>query len=80
MRNKTVYNIHEAKTQLSRIAEFVAAGGEVVIAKAGTPVMLVIPYDSTRCGARTLGFAKGRGTIKEEFYSPLNDEDLGSMR
>ena len=79
MKNKTFYNIHEAKTQLSKIVEFVSAGGEVVIGKAGTPVMIIIPYDESRRGTRILGFAQGKGFIKKEFYESLSAEDLGDM-
>ncbi len=79
MKTKTYYNIHEAKTQLSRIAEFVASGGEVVVGKAGTPVMVLIPYYEFRNRARILGFARGKGTIKPEFYEALKDDDFGDM-
>lgn len=37
-------NIHEAKTHLSRLLESVAAGREVIIAKAGQPVATLIPF------------------------------------
>ena len=37
-------NMHEAKTHLSRYAERVMAGEEIVIAKAGTPIMKLVPY------------------------------------
>jgi len=37
-------NIHEAKTHLSRLLEEVAAGEEVIIAKAGKPVAKLVPY------------------------------------
>ena len=37
----TIVNIHQAKTHLSRILDEVAAGAEVVIAKAGKPVALI---------------------------------------
>ena len=40
---KNVVNIHEAKTNLSRIVEEVAAGAEVIIAKAGKPMALLSP-------------------------------------
>lgn len=36
-------NIHEAKIHLSRLAEDVAAGEEIVIAKAGKPIMKLVP-------------------------------------
>jgi prevent-host-death family protein len=38
-----VINIHEAKTHLSRIIDEVAAGAEVIIAKAGEPMARLSP-------------------------------------
>ena len=38
-----VVNIHEAKTHLSRLLERVRRGATITIAKAGTPVALLIP-------------------------------------
>jgi prevent-host-death family protein len=54
-----VVNIHEAKTHLSRIVEQVAAGREVIIAKAGRRVAKLVPLEA---GARPkkLGGLKGR--------------------
>ena len=40
-------NVHEAKTQLSRLLERVAAGEEVIIGKAGRPVARLVPYAET---------------------------------
>jgi prevent-host-death family protein len=40
------YNIHEAKTQLSRIIELVQQGHEVIISRAGHPVAKVVPLTS----------------------------------
>lgn len=37
------YNVHEAKTQFSKILEAVATGEEVIISKAGEPVAKVVP-------------------------------------
>lgn len=39
------YNIHEAKTQLSRIIERVERGDEVVISRAGKPIAKVVPLE-----------------------------------
>jgi prevent-host-death family protein len=39
-----VVNVHEAKTQLSRLLERVAAGESVVIAKAGRPIADLVPH------------------------------------
>ncbi len=44
-----IVNIHEAKTQLSRLLERVVAGEEVIIGKAGKPIARLVPYaDSLR--------------------------------
>jgi prevent-host-death family protein len=41
-----VVNVHEAKTHLSRLIYQVAAGGEIVIAKAGRKVARLVPLDA----------------------------------
>ncbi|GAA4981214.1 type II toxin-antitoxin system prevent-host-death family antitoxin [Pseudonocardia tropica] len=38
------FNIHEAKTHLSRLLERVAAGERIVISRAGTPVADLVPH------------------------------------
>jgi prevent-host-death family protein len=38
-----IFNIHEAKTHLSRLLEAVAAGEEILIARAGKPVARLVP-------------------------------------
>lgn len=40
-------NIHEAKTQLSKLAERVLKGERVVIARSGKPCMDLVPHRST---------------------------------
>ena len=41
-------NVHEAKTQLSRLLQAVEEGEEVVIARNGTPVARLVPYAEER--------------------------------
>jgi len=48
-------NIHEAKTQLSRLVEQAAAGEEIVIAKAGKPLARLVPYAVASREPRQLG-------------------------
>lgn len=62
---KTV-NIHEAKTQLSRLLEEAARGEEIVIAKAGRPYVRLVPCLPERT-PRTLGGWEGRVRIDEDF-------------
>ena len=59
------YNIHEAKTQLSRIIERVEQGEEVVLSRAGKPVAKVVPL--TARVRRT-----GRGSLKGALF--LSDD------
>lgn len=55
-------NIHEAKTHLSRLVEQAAKGREFVIAKAGKPMVRVVPIEPLPA-VRTLGFLAGQGVI-----------------
>lgn len=55
-------NIHEAKTHLSRLVEQAAKGRDFVIAKAGKPMVRVLPLEAVPT-ARALGFLAGQGTI-----------------
>lgn len=59
---ETVVNIHEAKTQLSRLLEQVAQGRTVVIAKAGRPVARLVALEAP--ADRSLGFMAGQGAVK----------------
>jgi prevent-host-death family protein len=68
----TTFNIHEAKTQLSRLIERVSAGEEVVIAKAGKPVARLVPAIATGV-ARKPGSLKGKIRIGRNFNAPLPD-------
>ena len=43
-----ISNIHEAKTQLSKLIEFALAGEEIIIAKAGKPLVKLIPYQENK--------------------------------
>ncbi len=58
-------NIHEAKTQLSKLAELVSKGQKVVIAKAGKPCMDLVPHREG--GERKPGRLKGSITLAEDF-------------
>lgn len=59
-------NIHEAKTKLSRLIELAVAGEEVVICKAGKPIVRLTPY-SVKKEPRRLGIWKGRVRIADDF-------------
>jgi prevent-host-death family protein len=64
---KTV-NIHEAKTHLSRLVEQAAKGEPFVIAKAGKPLVKVVPLDTPAAEqVRRLGFMDGRFIVPDDF-------------
>lgn len=68
-------NIHEAKTNLSRLLEKVAAGEEIVIAKAGKPMARLVPL-AGKPKHRKLGVFKGQLNVPEDFDAPLPDNVL----
>ena len=65
-------NIHEAKTHLSRLLRRVAAGEEILIAKAGRPLARLVPV-KRRPEARVPGTAAGRIVVRDDFDAPLPD-------
>ena len=68
-------NIHDAKTQLSRLVERASAGEEIVIARAGKPVARLMPLEPTG-KPRTPGLLKGKMRISKDFDAPLPDDLL----
>jgi prevent-host-death family protein len=71
---KTV-NIHEAKTQLSKLIEEASKGEAFVIAKAGKPVVKVTALGSpTGTQIRRLGFMMGQISVPDDFDSMGKEE------
>jgi prevent-host-death family protein len=68
----TTYNMHEAKTHLSRLAERAAGGEEIVIARNGKPLARLVAMPERR--PRRLGLARGRIEVGEDFDAPLPAE------
>lgn len=66
-------NMHEAKSQLSRLGKLAWAGEEVVIAKAGEPYLRLEPYRD-RLEERQLGGLEGKIWMSPDFDDP--DEEL----
>ncbi len=67
-----VYNMHEAKTHLSRLAERAAQGEEIVIARNGHALARLVPIEQRR--PRRLGLWAGRVWMSEDFDDPLPAE------
>ncbi|MGH7575740.1 MAG: type II toxin-antitoxin system Phd/YefM family antitoxin [Longimicrobiales bacterium] len=72
---KTV-NIQEAKTHLSRLVEEVAKGEVVIIAKAGKPMVRLVPVSSL-AGPRPLGLLAGQVREVEGWWTP--DPELEAL-
>jgi prevent-host-death family protein len=64
-------NIHEAKTQLSRLLVLVEAGEEVVIARNGKPVAKLEPFFRPKL---KLGFLDV--DTPPDFFEPMTEEEL----
>jgi len=74
----TVVNIHEAKTHLSRIVDEVAAGREVIIAKAGRQVARLVPLES-KPRQKRFGGLKGRIRVPDNFNAPLDPSVIAAF-
>lgn len=73
-----IVNIHEAKTQFSKLVESAINGEETVIAKAGKPVAKLIPISLAK-PKRRLGVLKGKIKIADDFDAPLPEDILNSF-
>jgi prevent-host-death family protein len=66
----TKVNIHQAKTQFSRLIDLAAEGEEIIIAKSGKSVARLVPY-AEKGAARRPGSMRGKIRIKKTFDKPL---------
>ncbi len=66
------FNVHEAKTHLSRLLDAVLAGEEVVIARRNRPVARLVPIERVE-GARRVGWGTGDVWMADDFDAPLDD-------
>jgi prevent-host-death family protein len=69
------FNIHDAKTNLSRIIDRVEHGEEIIISRAGTPVAKVIPLNR-RVDRVGRGSLSGQLTMAEDWDSPEVNESI----
>ncbi|MES2830664.1 MAG: type II toxin-antitoxin system Phd/YefM family antitoxin [Pseudomonadota bacterium] len=73
------FNIHEAKTNFSKLIDTVISGNEVVIAKSGKPVARLVAI-CLREKTRKPGAMKGKIRIAEDFDAPLPDNFLAAFQ
>ena len=73
------FNIHEAKTHLSRLVEKAANGEPFVIAKAGKPMVKVMPYVEAEPVTRSrIGFLAGLIDAPDDFKD-IGREEIERM-
>ncbi|TDE00269.1 type II toxin-antitoxin system Phd/YefM family antitoxin [Jiangella asiatica] len=68
-----VVNVHEAKTNFSKLLEQAHAGQEIIVAKAGKPYARLMPL-ATAPANRQPGRLSGR--VGDEFFEPLPADEL----
>lgn len=72
------FNVHAAKTHFSRLVDEAAAGGEIIIAKAGKPVAKLVPLTPPR-PKRQLGVLQGVAVIPPDFDAELPDDVIDAF-
>ncbi len=73
------YNIHEAKTQLSRLVEQAARGESFVIAKAGRPMVKVMAIEAPASAQmKRFGFMAGHIKVPDDFNT-MGSEEIATL-
>lgn len=72
---KVMVNMHQAKTELSKLVARALAGEEVIVTRNGKPVVRLVPVVQERVP----GFAKGKIRVGPDFDAPLPEEVLRSF-
>lgn len=71
-------NLYDAKTHLSALVDRAAAGEEIIIAKAGTPLARLMPLEQSRPARKPGGWSTGLW-IAEDFDAPLPPDILAGF-
>ena len=75
------FNLYEAKTSLSKLVDRAAAGEEVIIAKAGKPMVKMVPVAADKKAKKRKSGQNDLGVtyIADDFDAPLPEELLKSF-
>lgn len=68
-------NLYQAKTHLSQLVDEAASGTEIIIAKAGKPMVRLVPIEPARAH-RPRGLARGQFHVGPDFDAPLPEDML----
>ena len=71
-------NLHDAKTHLSRYVDQAVAGEEVVIARAGKPLVRLVPVAQELPPRRLGGFLRGKAVVTADLKADFKD-DIDAM-
>jgi prevent-host-death family protein len=71
-------NVHEAKTQFSKLLARVAKGQEVIISRAGKPVARLVPHEA-KPPVPVFGADRGKFVVPDDFDASLPDEVLDAF-
>jgi prevent-host-death family protein len=71
------FNMHDAKTHLSRIIERVEQGEEVIIDRAGVPVAKIVPL-ARRINRTSIGSLAGRLDLSGDWDSPQTNAEIAT--
>ena len=75
----TTVNVHQAKTQLSKLLQQVEAGETIVIARAGKPSAQLVPINANPKGLNPPGVMRDQICISDDFDLPVNGLFDGSL-
>lgn len=67
------FNVHTAKTQLSKLIEAALAGEEVIIARGSTPVVKLVPIEKKKF---KFGTHQGKFGEAPDFLEPMSEDEL----
>lgn len=72
-------NIHQAKTNLSRLLSRVELGEEIIISNRGIPVAKLVPFRTSSNRKGSLGIDQGRFVVPGDFNTPMPEENLAAF-
>lgn len=70
----TTFNMHEAKTNLSKLVARALEGEEIVIASGNRPKVKLVPVEAKP--KRVFGSMKGQFEVPDSFFDPLPEDEL----
>ncbi|MCW7490597.1 type II toxin-antitoxin system Phd/YefM family antitoxin [Leptospira meyeri] len=73
------YNIHDAKSNLSKLIVQVLEGKEVIISKSGKPIVKLVRITPDPKLKRKIGLYQGKLKISEDFFEPLPEDSISGF-